>query len=463
MLAIISDLHLSDGTTAANIHESAFQLLGEELKTAAKQKAAKELHLVLLGDVVDLVRTDWWHRQGIPADARPWGGKLDPETAMNVDTSEIERQFLAILDAVLETDPAQGLLRMIGELPRATSLPVRVSYIVGNHDRVLNNFPVLQARLRERWARGVELEFDTKLALPEYGLLCRHGHEWDENCHAWLFMTKVLKRNRTVKRFDPTAYRVMAIGEVITAELMSGLIYYTASQLDLGKAEDRLFLAALKDVNNLRPMTDVLKWIGWMMQGQTKRYVQIAGDALGRALDGLLDSSLARRWDAIQPDLLISGDITDWLDRARRALAQDGLISLTKEVSSLGKIQEKLAAAYALVTGKGERDPYANGAAEDLRSADPSTQFVAYGHTHRAVRQGLATSPKAGARVYLNTGTYLPLIDRTTDGSGFWRAYRIALALLFKDDEDSAGRAGPGPTLDVWDGVRLKQYKDGGQ
>ncbi len=460
MLAIISDLHLSDGTTAANVHETAFQLLGEELKTAANQKGAKELHLVLLGDIVDLVRTNWWHRQQIAAERRPWGGQLDPDTAMNIDTAEIQRQFLAILDAILETSAAQGLLRMIGELPRATGVPVRVTYIVGNHDRVLNNFPALQARLHARWPQDVDLVFDTKLLLPEYRMLCRHGHEWDENCHGWQFMTKVLERNRAAKRFDPAAYKVMAIGEVITAELMSGLVYYATTQLNLGQGQDRLFLAALKDVNNVRPMTDVIEWLGWMMRGQTERYLEIAGNALGRALDGLLNSSLARRWDAVKPDLLVSGDITDWLSRARRALEVAGLDTLSKAASTLAKIRDKLATASALLGGKGERDPYAEGADADLNDAKESLRFVAYGHTHRALRTGITTPAGESARLYVNTGTYLPLTDRTLDGQGFWRAYRMAVALCFREDEDTSGREGNGPTLDVWDGIRLKEYRE---
>src|SRR5437867_386443 len=58
VLVLISDLHLTDGSTAINVDPSAFTLLGEEIAASYKDRGAREMHLVLLGDIYDLVRTD---------------------------------------------------------------------------------------------------------------------------------------------------------------------------------------------------------------------------------------------------------------------------------------------------------------------------------------------------------------------------------------------------------------------
>ena len=99
MLVLVSDLHITDETTANNVNPEAFLLLGDEIVDAASRRGAREIHLVLLGDILDLVRSDHWHRLGLPMAARPWGGQLDPDTGMNPSPA-IEIQFRSVLDSV---------------------------------------------------------------------------------------------------------------------------------------------------------------------------------------------------------------------------------------------------------------------------------------------------------------------------------------------------------------------------
>ncbi len=107
---------------------------------------------------------------------------------------------------------------------------------ISNHDRVFNNFESLKNAIRAKLPK-VDFEFKNFLAAPEYGVVARHGHEWDKNCHALDFANDVLGKGNGRKwtRFDPRTYKVMAIGEAITAELMSGLVY-NVSQLSISPA-----------------------------------------------------------------------------------------------------------------------------------------------------------------------------------------------------------------------------------
>jgi UDP-2,3-diacylglucosamine pyrophosphatase LpxH len=148
MLVVVSDIHLSDGSTANNVHGTAFELLSSEIAAAKQAKGATEIHLLLLGDIFDLVRTDWWHQHTSPAD-RPWGGALDPATGMNQDSGKIQAQFEEVFRRVLANPCTRALLTVLDSLPAAMQLPVRITYVLGNHDRVLNNFPSLQQMLRD--------------------------------------------------------------------------------------------------------------------------------------------------------------------------------------------------------------------------------------------------------------------------------------------------------------------------
>src|SRR5512139_3324695 len=89
MLAIVSDLHLSDGTTGMRTPAGAFELFRarlEDMAYDASQRAdgtyrpVESFDLLLLGDILDpLSSTQWTEEQkGEPGYARPWSRQDDP-------------------------------------------------------------------------------------------------------------------------------------------------------------------------------------------------------------------------------------------------------------------------------------------------------------------------------------------------------------------------------------------------
>ncbi|MEP6687693.1 MAG: hypothetical protein ABJC36_05040, partial [Gemmatimonadales bacterium] len=287
MLVLVSDLHITDETAANNVNPEAFELLGAEIVDAAARRGAREIHVVLLGDILDLVRSDYWHRRAIPMAQRPWGGVLDPRTGMNADRAVVEPQFQAVLAAVLATPTAAALRTMLASLSTGP-IPCRATYVIGNHERVMWNFPSLREAARASLPQVTA--FAAAVESPEYGILARHGHEWDEHTHGWRFRRDVLVPAEPIDRFAPEAYEVMAIGEAVTAELMSGLVFHAR---DLGAPAS--LVDQLKDVNNLRPLLDVFAWLEWVGGARVREHRQMLHAALSRALDGLLSSSLARQ------------------------------------------------------------------------------------------------------------------------------------------------------------------------
>ena len=64
MLVAISDLHIAYERTAINVPQGAFDVLERETLANAADRKASEIHLVLLGDIFDLVPApDYWHRK----------------------------------------------------------------------------------------------------------------------------------------------------------------------------------------------------------------------------------------------------------------------------------------------------------------------------------------------------------------------------------------------------------------
>lgn len=448
MLILISDLHITDLTTAFNVNPEAFGILEDAILQTAKKRQAKELHIVLLGDIFDLVRTDYWLRSNIPMQNRPWGGVLDPTTAINVNLAEVGRQFQQILTGVLATPTAQALADMLSGLPRA-GVPVKTTYIVGNHDRILWNLPALRQQIQT--ALPQIDAFAPLLESREYGTLARHGHEWDVNCHGWEFRTKVLAPGKPLDRFAPEAYEVQAIGEAVTAELMSGLIFNARQQ---GIPEG--LLTQLKDVNNLRPTLDVFAWLKWLGADQTAQQRALLYSALKTSLESLLNSALAARWDDLKPDLLVSGDLVDRLQQIDRFLLGPDFDSFQGRVEMLGTLQRLFP-----FLAPAQDELYAGAKQEAVFQPEGigrGIQRVVYGHTHRARHDYLVGSLDGSTQMYVNTGTYLPLITRAADERSFASALQMTMVYAYREDEDTAHKRPGTLTLDIWNGTRRKLY-----
>jgi len=462
MLVVFSDTHLSDETTSSNVNGSAFELLAKEIASASspKHKNARRLDFLLLGDIIDLLRTSYWQDQGIPAGDRPWNGTLNPETGCNADTARIETQFLDILERILATDACRALIKLLRrKLPFLKAAPT-VTYVVGNHDRAFSNFPSLQDRLR-RELPGVRLEFTASYRSDLYQVLARHGHQWDLNNHGWHFLRKVLQPGLAIDRFTPAVSRVQCIGDVVTAELLSGMIFRLKQALSGRSEDDKAFLRSVYELNNLRPFPAVFEWLAWFCRGQpatASRYHELLRQSLQDALATTLDTEFARHWDRLRPDLIVSGDLTDQLVRAHAVLRHRGGLRLLAQLRPAIAV---VAASAGLTAEARGADGCAAGAAEDFAAEEKTgrtRRYVFYGHTHEARQECLQSTHEGTLQLYLNTGTFLPFVERARQGRGFWTAHRLTYAFVHADDEDRRDRRGPGPTLDLWNGLRCKSY-----
>jgi UDP-2,3-diacylglucosamine pyrophosphatase LpxH len=158
MIVFISDLHLTDGTSGKTIDTGAFKLFRDRLADLAYDcswrlrsdgkavyEPIEQFDLVLLGDVLDTIRSTKW----LATKTRPWD---------NWNTKAFTEKVSEITDAILlKNKDSLEVLRSIQEpdvftVPGATRtkypkkvsrdpdapgrvpVKVRVHYMVGNHD-----------------------------------------------------------------------------------------------------------------------------------------------------------------------------------------------------------------------------------------------------------------------------------------------------------------------------------------
>ncbi|MFA4903754.1 MAG: metallophosphoesterase [Desulfobaccales bacterium] len=229
MLVFISDLHFVDGSAGEhNIPYRALEYFFDDLAAIANKPSndIKEITLVLLGDIFDLLRTENWF--DYPVDERPWGA--------NEPAIEVHAQTL--FDAIVnhnenQEDDKQQKWRTfqrfrqgLADLPNRCNLDadVRLFYLPGNHDRLVNRYSSLRQKVCD--CLGIPpVWHDPKNFFPNtyedlaYGVFARHGHEYDKyNYEGGIAYT-----------WDD--YQRVPIGDPITTELVARLPYVLARRL----------------------------------------------------------------------------------------------------------------------------------------------------------------------------------------------------------------------------------------
>jgi UDP-2,3-diacylglucosamine pyrophosphatase LpxH len=459
MLAIISDLHLCDRTAVEkNVNPAAFKIALDDIYAQATWVADRldggRLDLVLLGDTFDLLRTERWFE--VPVTERPWGtpaalGGAAPPAAVLTQANRI-------FDDVLTENVAALALLSGKDRPKTAGLEVRRILLPGNHDRLALHDPTLQARMRaavdaeDERALSAEGIYPHRLELPDYGLLARHGHEWDP----WNF-----------ESFHPDAgaqygddqYLPAPIGDAITTELVARLPYEVKQRLaalgTLSPEEKTGLYARLQHIEDVRPVFASLQWI--------HQEVARIGAALGEPKASALRSVVEDAVRTVVRDFLQLDFYRAWHEKHRSLLHPLGdAMQLRAALDALSVVSIDTVGHVGFLLDKltGSDDPNRAGAMkEDLdRVGNEGLRFVAYGHTH----DGLQAALRAGLKtedVYLNSGTFRKRVFRTDDKAGFVSSEYLTYLWFFSEREATTWRKDPtlrGPAHAMWTGLQSR-------
>lgn len=465
MLALLSDLHFSDETAVEqNVAPAAFRMALDSIYKMALDlhgatKTLVPLDVVFLGDIFDLLRSERWFRQGnreIPPAERPWG------TAAALGPTPPARTAIEHARTILEaaiTANAAALDAITAKRPELEDkVRVRRILLAGNHDRLSLHDDRLHVRMREALGAVDERTLGEPgiathgLRLPAYGLLARHGHEWD----AWNF-TRVPEK---VDKLAPTAmfpdedYLPAPIGDPITTEIAVRLPYEMRRELEASRKlephEIRSIHARLQRIEDVRPVVTALQWAFHEVEEVGRG---LGADRRGALLDAL-DASVA----TIVREFQQLDYYEAWREEHKlfhfdnQALLRDLFELLStfraRTFASLAPHFEKLATR---LQGSATKDTFHAGARQEKLEAIAAEglRHVIYGHTHEAAHAALTPGD-----TYLNTGTFRRRIFHTDDGKGFTRAELMTYLCLFTGDEAKLGWRGDGPAFTSWTGTR---------
>lgn len=443
MLVIISDLHLTDGSSGATISPGAFHLLGERLSDLGMSASRRRdgsyrpidrIDLLLLGDVLDPIRSTKWLNSRV----RPWDDVKSP--ALFDMVSEITR------DILVQNAQALGEFRKLAQhgvaLPAATNegrlaggelqrVPVRIHYMVGNHDWFYHLPGENYNQLRRQIASHMGLATYPEAPFP---------HEiWESN-----ELVQVMRRHKVFARhgdvYDPFNYEgdrdASSLGDVIVVELLNR--FGVKVMQELGDDLPNTALAGLREIDNIRPLLLIPVWIDGLLerscpQPSIRKEVKKIWDSLA---DEFLEHPFVQQRDTWCPV-----DIVDGLQKAlkfSRRLSVGWASWIAQWVAELRGANHSSYYSHAL-------------AEQDFRNR--RAKHIVYGHTHQSEVVPLDASYADGYvlhQAYFNSGTWRRVHQQTQFAPReheFIAADTMTYLAFFKDDERS------GRPYETWTGT----------
>lgn len=451
MLVIISDLHLTDGTSGTTIDADAFNIFRERLTDLAWAASTrklndgevyqpiKEIHLLLLGDILDVIRSTKW----LESKTRPWDDWTSEAFLDKV--REITKAIMA--NNQQACDVLQSLKNPGAEVPPTKArtgtnlrVPVSTYYMVGNHDWFYhlpgNGFEQIRRELvdtfglandpQQVFPHALEEDLEESRAIrkvcEEHHVFARHGDKFDKNNYE--------QENRDHS----------SLGDAVVIELLDRFPYVVEKRLGAIAAE------GLKEIDNVRPAELIPKWVDGLLR---------------RNPDTEQAKQIREIWNEVASDFLR----VEFVRNHRSTLKWGLKLSEGMSFGSLGKIiprGKNLLTSFGsvfpwfnkLLSKWGLSDGYYPYALDEkaFKDPNPNVYYIVYGHTHRQeivpLRTGTST-PKTQQDIYLNSGTWRAVYDlaRSQPEDEEFFGYHVMTYLAFFKGDERKGKA-----FETWSG-----------
>jgi len=465
MLVIISDLHLTDGTSGTTIGEGAFRVFRQRLrdmaydaswrqtaKGKAKYKPITEMDILLLGDILDVIRSTKW---GTAAPERPWDyGKSAKKTAA------VTKKIGEITDAILKKNKdSLAVLKSLGEkgqvtLPPATAagipdpatdwdpaapsrsaVAVRLHYMVGNHDWVYHLPGTGFNKMRLKIKKAMGLANDHNEPFPhdpsesktmeslqqDHSVLARHGDIYDSY------------------NFE-THRDASSLGDAIVIELLNRFPVAVKKALNnrlKGLPPD--VADGLLEIDNVRPLLLVPVWIDGLLERfcSDPKHKYGVKKIWNELVDSFLSLDVVEKRDSwLNP--------ADDVDKLQAALRISKGLSLRTASNVLGWVNKK----------SNDSDSFFEHALTEENYKNRTAKFIVYGHTHhhQVVPLDVSHHPRRGDidQVYINSGTWRRVyqLAQSNPKEQEFIGHNVMTYLSFYKDGERGGRK-----FEAWTGA----------
>ncbi|MBI3585336.1 MAG: metallophosphoesterase [Nitrospinae bacterium] len=459
MLVVISDLHFVDETAGKhNLPYGAFEdVFLSDIVSIAKDKGVEEIKLLLLGDIVDLIRSEQWF-DVVPAD-RPWGTNGLKDIPNPQTGSPTEQQCMKILGEVQNKN--QDTFKLFREFKSRLKekykldTDVEIIYTPGNHDRLCNLYPSVRDKIKN--ILGLTVNTNTAIGYSNrdwkyrydfidenYGIYARHGHQFDE----WNYA--VGSEDEAIRNLE------VSIGDLMTTEFAVKFPYILNSlRGQYSDIDDNTFkelVEHVKDIDNIRPIKRVIDWIDYRIKKESDLRVRGALDkAFKQVAKEFFDIDFVKNSRTYR---------NMWL-----RIASNPFISyLTKSAIDIGGAENMLPILMGLSDEPADPEKGLLVKAaydESVWRNNKGIQFVLYGHTHAPLQ--IPMDNLNGKEVlYINTGTWRNRITKTIEldqPPDFIELKTMTYAIFYRRDEDMGGKQSNTVSFDVWTGAKKKYYK----
>lgn len=402
MLVIISDLHLTDGTSGASVSPGAFHIFAERVHDLAVNASWRSddtyepidrIDIVLLGDVLDVIRSARWAQH---KELRPWSHPQRPEfiemvtriagdiLRHNDDSLGVLRSLALQGDIVLPPADRQGR-----PVAGAEGMPVAVHiwYMVGNHDWFFHLQGPSYDLLRQSVVRHLGLANRADQPFP---------HDPAENDE----LADVLRRHRVFARhgdiYDAFNFEgerdTSSLGDAIVVELLNR--FATAVEAEMAGDLPESTLYGLKELDNVRPLLLIPVWIDGLLERtcpilSQRRHVKQVWDKLA---DRFIDLPFVRQRDTWNP-----ADLVDGLQRTLKFSRRVSLGWASSIIDWMNKMR---------VPSEGS---FFKQALSEQEFRNRRAKHIVYGHTHAHECVPLDASYAEGyvlQQTYFNSGTW---------------------------------------------------------
>jgi len=451
MLVIISDTHLTDGTSGHTVRAGAFRVFQQRLRDLAydaswrvdrRYEPIQELHLVLLGDILDVIRSAQWLSDAV----RPWDDSQSEAftakvCAITAKILENNRASLAALKGLKDgktiTVPPANPDGTVGDVdwnPDAEGrVPVKVYtyYMVGNHDWFYHLRGEAYDKVRQSIIDAIGLDNPANMPFP---------HDPAEFSQSSVFTRlqqeyaghRVFARHGDIydaANFDGDRDK-SSLGDAVVIELIDQ--FSPAVQRQLGAEAPPDFVKGLEEIDNVRPLSNIPAWIDGLLR-QT-------------CPDPVVAKKVKGVWNQVASDFFKVPfvhdhphvDLANWAQKLTRSFSFAEFSELVRKLGGLANSTDR---------------PNYTDALHEQAFQNRTARAIVYGHTHQYMLVPLESSIVPDGtlnQIYLNSGTWRPyhqLAQRHPNEEEFV-PYQIMAYLAFFKDGERLGRH-----YETWNGT----------
>ncbi|MGH9356042.1 MAG: hypothetical protein ACRD10_07925 [Terriglobia bacterium] len=454
MLVIISDIHLTDGSSGETVHQGTFRIFRERLRDLAyaaswrddgKYRPIERLDVILLGDILDVLRSSKWLESG-PGAVRPWD---DPQSR------EFVGKVRAITESILENN--RVLFSMMRELRDGTSVPqasgegrplrvdpnmpashrapvrVRIHYMVGNHDWFFHLPSSAYDDIRWSVVQKLGLDNDPNTPFP-------HDPAEPASVEVWRAMEehRVFARHGDI--YDPVNFGgcrdQASFGDAVVVDLMTRFVVELKARL--GDALPPSCLFGMNEIDNVRPLLMVPVWVGGLLRRTCP--------------DPRLQRRVCEIWNGLTRRFMQIPFVRKQFETFWRPIEVQKLRWALRISKNLLSPQGSRLVCWAGRNMGQQRKSYAGHALREAQFRNGTSRFIVYGHTHRHEIVPLDASYEEGrpsTQIYVNSGTWRPTHElvRLRPSREYFVGYRTMTYLAFFKDGERSGR-----TFECWSG-----------